>query len=133
LNIAWQHSPMRSANLVVIESPYRSLAGPLLGYIDALHEGHPDDTLVIVLPEYVPSHWWGALTAQPDRTPTQGGAAVSSRRDRSQRPVPPGTLRGRVAGLHALGTQRSTAKGEDKHNLSRSHARPGGGCRLDLL
>jgi amino acid transporter len=61
LNIAWQHSPMRSANLVVIESPYRSLAGPLLRYIDALHEGHPDDTLVIVLPEYVPSHWWEHL------------------------------------------------------------------------
>ena len=46
------------ANLVIIESPYRSLAGPLLRYIDALHETHPDDTLVIVLPEFVPRHWW---------------------------------------------------------------------------
>jgi hypothetical protein len=52
---------VRAANLVAIESPYRSLAGPLLRYIDALHESHPEDTLVIVLPEYVPSHWWEHL------------------------------------------------------------------------
>jgi hypothetical protein len=56
----WERSPM-PANLVVIESPYRSLAGPLLRYIDALHESHPNDTLVIVLPEYVPRHWWEHL------------------------------------------------------------------------
>jgi hypothetical protein len=57
----WQGSTVRATNLVVIESPYRSLAGPLLRYIDALHESHPDDTLVIVLPEYVPRHWWEHL------------------------------------------------------------------------
>ena len=57
----WQTSPQRAVNLVIIESPYRSLAGPLLRYIDALHESHPEDTLVIVLPEYVPSHWWEQL------------------------------------------------------------------------
>jgi len=61
LQSEWQRSRMRAANLVVIESPYRSLAGPLLRYIDALHESHPDDTLVIVLPEYMPSHWWEHL------------------------------------------------------------------------
>lgn len=44
--------------LVIIESPYRSLAGPLLAYIDALQETHPKDTITVVLPEYVPSHWW---------------------------------------------------------------------------
>ncbi len=61
LQTEWQESSQRAANLVVIESPYRSLAGPLLRYIDALHESHPSDTLVIVLPEYVPSHWWEHL------------------------------------------------------------------------
>jgi hypothetical protein len=61
LRAEWQRSPMRAADLVVIESPYRSLASPLLRYIDALHESHPDDTLVIVLPEYIPSHWWEHL------------------------------------------------------------------------
>ncbi|MBV9328724.1 MAG: APC family permease [Chloroflexi bacterium] len=44
--------------LVIIESPYRSLAGPLLAYVDALQETHPKDTVTVVLPEYVPSHWW---------------------------------------------------------------------------
>jgi hypothetical protein len=47
--------------LVIIESPYRSLAGPLLAYIDALQETHPKDTVTVVLPEYVPSHWWEQL------------------------------------------------------------------------
>jgi amino acid transporter len=61
LEAEWQGSTVGMTNLVVIESPYRSLAGPLLRYIDALHESHPDDTLVIVLPEYVPRHWWEHL------------------------------------------------------------------------
>ncbi|MBV9583028.1 MAG: APC family permease [Chloroflexi bacterium] len=47
--------------LVIIESPYRSLAGPLLAYVDALQETHPKDTVTVVLPEYVPSHWWEHL------------------------------------------------------------------------
>jgi hypothetical protein len=58
LQAEWARSAPGKANLVIIESPYRSLAGPLLRYIDALHETHPDDTLVIVLPEFVPRHWW---------------------------------------------------------------------------
>jgi amino acid transporter len=57
----WQHLPHGDANLVVIESPYRSLAGPLLAYIRAAHETHPDDTLIVVLPEFVPDHWWEQL------------------------------------------------------------------------
>jgi hypothetical protein len=56
-----EQSPHRGVNLVVIESPYRALAGPLLAYIDAVHEAHPDDTIVVVLPEYVPGHWWEQL------------------------------------------------------------------------
>ena len=47
--------------LVIVESPYRSLAGPLLAYIDALKDTHPQDTLTVVLPEFVPSHWWEQL------------------------------------------------------------------------
>jgi amino acid transporter len=47
--------------LVIVESPYRSLAGPLLAYIDALKDTHPNDTLTVVLPEFVPSHWWEQL------------------------------------------------------------------------
>ena len=47
--------------LILIESPFRSLAGPLLAYIDALKETHPDDTITVVLPEFVPSRWWEHL------------------------------------------------------------------------
>jgi hypothetical protein len=49
------------ANLVIIESPYRSLTGPLLAYIDALKETHVRDTIAVVLPEFVPSSWWEHL------------------------------------------------------------------------
>jgi hypothetical protein len=44
--------------LVVIESPYRSLARPLLAYIDTVHELHPEDILTVILPEFVVAHWW---------------------------------------------------------------------------
>ncbi|MBA2278387.1 MAG: amino acid permease, partial [Chloroflexia bacterium] len=44
--------------LVIIESPYRSLVGPLLTYLDEIDKQRPDDTLTVVLPEYVPRHWW---------------------------------------------------------------------------
>jgi amino acid transporter len=61
LRESWQQWPHGSASLVIIESPYRSLAGPLLAYIRAAHETHPQDTLVVVLPEFVPGHWWEQL------------------------------------------------------------------------
>lgn len=47
--------------LIIIESPYRSLAGPLLAYVEALRETHPGNTITVVIPEFVPSHWWEHL------------------------------------------------------------------------
>jgi amino acid transporter len=47
--------------LVIIESPYRSLVGPLLSYIDEIDRQQPDDTLTVVLPEFVARHWWEQL------------------------------------------------------------------------
>ncbi len=44
--------------LVVIESPYRSLGRPLLAYIDTVHELYPEYTLTVLLPEFIVSHWW---------------------------------------------------------------------------
>jgi amino acid transporter len=44
--------------LVIIESPYRSLIGPLLSYIDEIDSQRPDDTVTVVLPEFVARHWW---------------------------------------------------------------------------
>ncbi|HVL25659.1 MAG TPA: APC family permease [Thermomicrobiales bacterium] len=44
--------------LVIIESPYRSLVGPLLTYLDEIQKQAPQSTLTVVLPEYIPRHWW---------------------------------------------------------------------------
>jgi hypothetical protein len=47
--------------LVIVESPYRSLLGPLLLYIDALHRQQPDRILTVLIPEFVSSRWWEHL------------------------------------------------------------------------
>ena len=47
--------------MVIIESPYRSLIGPLLSYIDALDQQSPDDTVTVVLPELIPARPWEYL------------------------------------------------------------------------
>lgn len=41
--------------LVIIESPYRSLVGPLMSYIDALDQQTPNDTITVVIPELIPA------------------------------------------------------------------------------
>lgn len=60
---AWQRwrpniGDKEKTELVIIESPYRSLTGPLLNYIDTVHELYPDYTLTVLLPEFVVAHWW---------------------------------------------------------------------------
>jgi amino acid transporter len=47
--------------LVIVESPYRALIGPLLRYLDALQRQDPDRRLLVVLSEVVPRHWWDNL------------------------------------------------------------------------
>jgi hypothetical protein len=44
--------------LVIIESPYRQLVRPLLRYLEYATERTPRDVFVVLLPEYVPRHWW---------------------------------------------------------------------------
>jgi amino acid transporter len=43
--------------LVTIESPYRTFLGPLRAYIDGLDVA-PSTLLTIVVPEFVPAHWY---------------------------------------------------------------------------
>jgi hypothetical protein len=57
----WEQSPHGGAHLVIVESPYRTLAGPLLRYIDEVGHAYPRDTILVVLPEYVPARWWEHL------------------------------------------------------------------------
>jgi amino acid transporter len=48
--------------LVVVPSPYRSLVRPLLEYLEATDAEHHDGQLaVVVLPEFVTTHWWQSL------------------------------------------------------------------------
>ena len=51
-------APEEETYLVVIESPFRSLLRPLLAYIDTVHAMYPEDTLTVILPEFVVAHWW---------------------------------------------------------------------------
>jgi amino acid transporter len=50
-----------TTELVVVESPYRALIGPLLRYMDALQAQDPRRPIVVVLSEFVPRHWWEQL------------------------------------------------------------------------
>ena len=47
--------------LVVLRSPYRSVVGPLLEYVDGLQHEAPDTLVTIVLPEFLPGRWWQQL------------------------------------------------------------------------
>jgi len=44
--------------LVVVESPYRSLVPPLVRFLEETAADSGDDVVVVLLPEYVPRHWW---------------------------------------------------------------------------
>jgi amino acid transporter len=43
---------------VIVESPYRQLVRPLIRYLEFTAGRLADDVLVVLLPEYVPRHWW---------------------------------------------------------------------------
>ena len=47
--------------LVVLESPYRSILQPLLAYIDRMERQGEGRYMTVVLPEFIPSHWWEHL------------------------------------------------------------------------
>lgn len=48
--------------LVVLPSPYRSIIGPFLEYLDRLDaERHPQDMTTVVIPQFVPAKWWENL------------------------------------------------------------------------
>jgi amino acid transporter len=45
-------------NLIVLPSPYRSILGSLLDYIEEILEKEPDIWLTVVIPEILPARWW---------------------------------------------------------------------------
>ena len=57
----WERQ-LPDVSLVVVESPYRALVGPLFAYLDVLDQSWPPDkeapVTFVVIPEYVASSWW---------------------------------------------------------------------------
>jgi len=47
--------------LVILESPYRSVIGPVLKYLEEVKKERPDYVVTVVLPEFVPKQWWHKL------------------------------------------------------------------------
>jgi amino acid transporter len=48
----------QQVQLVIVESPYRSLIAPLLAYIDGVDRGDSSRPITVVLSEFVPRHFW---------------------------------------------------------------------------
>jgi amino acid transporter len=60
----WERQ-MPDVPLVIVESPYRALVGPLIAYLDVLDQQWPADkeapVTFVVIPEYVARSWWERL------------------------------------------------------------------------
>ncbi|MCX8068417.1 MAG: APC family permease [Anaerolineae bacterium] len=57
----WEHW-WPDVPLVILPSPYRSVIGPLLDFLDETDRQHNDgQQAVVVLPEFVPARWWHNL------------------------------------------------------------------------
>jgi amino acid transporter len=51
----------QGTDLVVLDSPYRSLLEPLLEYIEDVQRNDPDGYVTVILPEFVPRRLWQHL------------------------------------------------------------------------
>src|SRR4051794_19433638 len=64
LRLRWERQ-VPGVPLVIVESPYRALVGPLTAYLDVLDLAWPPDkdapVTIVVLPEFVARHWWDRL------------------------------------------------------------------------
>lgn len=44
--------------LVIVESPYRSFAQPIAGFIKKYRQQHGSSVVTVYLPQYIVGHWW---------------------------------------------------------------------------
>jgi hypothetical protein len=57
----WEHWAGK-VPLVIVPSPYRSIIGPLLEFLDQTDREHHDgQAATVILPEFVPAKWWQVL------------------------------------------------------------------------
>ncbi|MGH9481174.1 MAG: APC family permease, partial [Terriglobales bacterium] len=45
----------------VLESPYRFIISPIVGFVQKLEAAHPNRQLAVVVPEIVDRHWYHFL------------------------------------------------------------------------
>jgi amino acid transporter len=45
-------------HVVIVESPYRTLVNPFVRYLETSRAEHAGEVTVVLIPEYVPRHWW---------------------------------------------------------------------------
>ncbi len=60
LRTAWEEWDI-GIDLLVLESPYRSIVRPLVDYVDSLSRDEPGELVTVVVPEIVPRRWWEHL------------------------------------------------------------------------
>ena len=66
--------------LVILDSPYRLLVEPLLEYIEEIAaQRQPNETITIVVPQFVPRRWWHNLLHTQARHVAAPGAVVQTR------------------------------------------------------
>jgi amino acid transporter len=74
--------------LVVIPSPYRSIVGPLLEYLEKTDQEHNDGQLaVVVLPEFVTTTWWQNLLHNQEALILKAALLYGRRRSGGERVV----------------------------------------------
>ena len=49
---------LAGTQVVIVESPYRTLVNPFVRYLETSRAEHAGEVTVVLIPEYVPRHWW---------------------------------------------------------------------------
>ena len=57
----WEQLVGDDLPLVILPSPYRSLVGPLLSYLEEAQRQRDGHIVTVVVPEFVPGKWWHAV------------------------------------------------------------------------
>jgi amino acid transporter len=97
--------------LVVVETPYRSLVVPFLHYLDVMAPSEKDVVTIVVLPEYVPRHFWDRILY--NQTANQLKKALVGRPETVVADVPYGSVR-HGAGISLRGLWGRRGKGKER-------------------
>jgi len=83
----WEHWAGK-VPLVIVPSPYRSIIGPLLEFLDQTDREHHDgQAATVILPEFVPAKWWQVLLHNQTAWMLKLALLYRRRRGGASRPV----------------------------------------------